>query len=274
MRGTILANVDGTRGRGAADRRDKVAVVTGASSGLGRRLAADLARSGARVVAVARRQDRLEVLAEEMVATSPGSGYRVCDLADVGAFVHLLEQVDEQHGRVDILLNIAGVGGILRTQPATTESIRAVMEVNFFAPYAGMVAVLPGMRRRRSGSIVNMSSDDGRAPGPGAGDYSASKMALAAATESLSYEVRPDGVHLHVAYPGWVPTEMGLKAVQEGGLRMPPRAVRRTEKQVSSLILRRLDDARLDINAAALPLAAPIFRTLAPRAYQWVRAKT
>jgi NAD(P)-dependent dehydrogenase (short-subunit alcohol dehydrogenase family) len=136
-----------------------------------------------------------------------------------------------------------------------------------------MLAVLPGMRRRRSGSIVNMSSDDGRAPGPGAGDYSASKMALAAATESLSYEVRPDGVQLHVAYPGWVPTEMGLKAVQEGGMRMPPRAVRRTEEQVSSLILRRLDDPRLDINAAALPLAAPMFRTLAPRAYQWVRAK-
>ncbi|HWF22709.1 MAG TPA: hypothetical protein VG226_11215, partial [Acidimicrobiales bacterium] len=77
-----------------------------------------------------------------------------------------------------------------------------------------------------------------------------------------------------VAYPGWVPTEMGLKAVQEGGMRMPPRAVRRTEEQVSSLILRRLDDPRLDINAAALPLAAPMFRTLAPRAYQWVRAKT
>jgi NAD(P)-dependent dehydrogenase (short-subunit alcohol dehydrogenase family) len=118
-----------------------------------------------------------------------------------------------------------------------------------------------------------MSSDDARAPGPGAGDYSASKAALSAANESLSYDVRPDGVFLHVVYPGCVPTEMGLAAVSDGGLRMPPRAVRRTEEQVSSLVLRRLGDPRLEINAAALPLVAPIMRTVVPSAYQWMRAK-
>lgn len=255
------------------DPRGKVAVVTGASAGLGRRLATDLARAGAVVVGVARREDRLGTLAEEMRRHSPSSGYRVCDLSDVAAFVDLLEQVEEEHGRVDILLNIAGVGGVIRTEPADMESIRATMEVNFVAPYAGMLAVLPGMRRRRFGAIANMSSDDARAPGPGAGDYSASKAALSAATESLSYDVRPDGVVLHVIYPGWVPTEMGLSAVRDGGMQMPPRAVRRTEAQVSSLVLRRLGDPRLEINAAALPLVAPIMRSLAPSAYQWMRAK-
>ena len=268
-----MAVVPDIRRRGTPDHRGRVAVVTGASSGLGRRLAADLARSGAVVVAVARREERLRALTEDMRETAPESSYRVCDLTDVDAFVHLLEEVEEEHARIDILLNIAGVGGVIRTQPATTDSIRAVLEVNFIAPYAGMLTVLPGMRRRHFGSIVNMSSDDGRAPGAGAGDYAASKMALSAATESLSYEARPDGVYLHVAYPGWVPTEMGLTAVRDGGLRMPPRAVRRTEEQVSSLVLRRLDDPRLDINAAALPLAAPVLRTIAPRAYQWMRAK-
>jgi len=255
------------------DHRGKVAVVTGASSGLGRRLAADLARAGAVVVGVARREERLRALAEEMRRSSPDSGYRVCDLSDVAAFVDLLERVEEEHDRVDVLLNIAGVGGVIRTEPVTAESIRAVMEVNFVAPYAGMLTVLPGMRRRRFGAIANMSSDDARAPGPGAGDYSASKAALSAATESLSYDVRPDGVFLHVAYPGWVPTEMGLAAVSDGGLRMPPRAVRRTEEQVSSLVLRRLGDPRFEINAAALPLVAPIMRTVVPSAYQWMRAK-
>jgi NAD(P)-dependent dehydrogenase (short-subunit alcohol dehydrogenase family) len=255
------------------DHRGKVAVVTGASSGLGRRLAADLARAGAVVVGVARREERLRALAEEMRRSSPDSGYRVCDLSVVAAFVDLLERVEEEHDRVDVLLNIAGVGGVIRTEPVTAESIRAVMEVNFVAPYAGMLTVLPGMRRRRFGAIANMSSDDARAPGPGAGDYSASKAALSAATESLSYDVRPDGVFLHVVYPGWVPTEMGLAAVSDGGLRMPPRAVRRTEEQVSSLVLRRLGDPRLEINAAALPLVAPIMRTVVPSAYQWMRAK-
>ena len=261
------------RRRTALDYRGKVAVVTGASGGLGRRLAVDLARSGAVVVGVARREERLQELVEEMRRSSPESGYRVCDLSDVAAFVDLLGHVEEQHDRIDILLNIAGVGGVIRTEPATLTSTRGVMEVNFVAPYGGMLTVMPGMRRRRFGIIANMSSDDGRAPGPGAADYSASKAALSAATESLSYDARPDGVLLHVVYPGWVPTDMGLTAVSEGGLRMPPRAVRRTEQQVSSLVLRRLHDPRMEINAAALPLVAPIMRTLVPLAFQRMRAK-
>ena len=261
------------RRRVGLDYRGKVAVVTGASAGLGRRLAADLARAGAVVIGMARREERLRALVEEMRRSSPESSYRICNLSDVATFVDLLKRVEDEHDRIDILLNIAGVGGVIRTELATAESLRSIMEVNFIAPYASMVAVLPGMRRRGFGAIANMSSDDGRAPGPGAADYSASKAALSAATESLSYDVRPDGVFLHVVYPGWVPTEMGLNAVGAGGLHMPPRAVRRTEQQVSSLVLRRMNDPRLEINAAALPLVAPILRIVAPLAYQRMRAK-
>ncbi len=256
----------------ALDYRGKVAVVTGASAGLGRRLALDLASAGAVVVGVARREERLQALVEEMRKHSPESCYRVCDLSDAASFVGLLEQVEDEHSRIDILANIAGVGGIIRSEPATAASLRSIMEVNFIAPVAGMVTVLPGMRERRFGAIANMSSDDGRAPGPGAADYSASKAALSAATESLSYDARPDGVFLHTVYPGWVPTEMGLTAVRDGGLSMPPRAVRRTEEQVSSLVLRRMFDPRLEINVASLPLVAPILRTVVPRSYQRMRA--
>ena len=147
------------------------------------------------------------------------------------------------------------------------------MEVNFFAAYAGMLEVLPGMRARGAGVIANMSSDDARSPGPGAGDYCASKAALSAATESLAYEAARDGVRLHVIYPAWVPTEMGLRAVHSGGLAMPPKAARRTEEQVSSLVLRRLGGPRVEINAAVLPLVAPVLRTVAPRTYHRMRAK-
>ena len=192
-----------------SDYRGKVAVVTGASAGLGRRLALDLASAGAVVVGVARREERLHALVDEMRRHSPESFYRVCDLSDAASFVGLLEQVEDEHGRIDILANIAGVGGIMRTEPTTAATLRSTMEVNFIAPVAGMVTVLPGMRRRKFGAIVNMSSDDGRAPGPGAADYSASKAALSAATESLSYDTRQDGVFLHVVYPGWVPTKWG-----------------------------------------------------------------
>src|SRR4051794_1756396 len=243
--------------------RGQVAVVTGASSGLGRRLALDLAAAGATVTAVARREDRLREL---------GLPYRVTDLADVTAYVDLLGEVEREQGRIDILLNVAGMGGIIRTESPEFATTREVFEVNFFAPYAGMLAVLPGMRARGHGVVANMSSDDARAPGPGAGDYSASKAALSAATESLSYEVRRDGVALHVIYPGWVPTEMGLFAVEQGGMPMPPHGARRTEEQVSSLVLRRLGGPRVEINAARLPLLAPVFRSVAPRLYHRMRA--
>lgn len=248
----------------AMDFAGQVAVVTGASSGLGRRLALDLSAAGADVVAVARREDRLREL---------GCDYVSCDLADVSSYVEVLRAVENERGRLDMLLNVAGVGGVMRHEPASLQAARTVMEVNFFAPYAGMLAVLPGMRARRRGVIANMSSDDGRAPGPGAGDYSASKAALSAATESLAYEVAPEGVSLHVIYPAWVPTEMGLRAVRDGGLAMPPRAARRSEEQVSRQVLRRLGGPRIEINAAVLPQVAPVLRTLAPRAYQRLRAK-
>jgi len=246
------------------DFREQVAVVTGASSGLGRRLALDLAAAGATVVGVARREDRLREL---------GTAYRGCDVSDVDAYVELLRDIEAEHGRVDLLLNIAGMGGMARGEQPSLQTTRELFEVNFFAAYASMIAVLPGMRSRGHGVIANMSSDEGRAPGPGGGDYPASKAALSAATESLAYEVRDDGVRLHVIYPAWVPTEMGRYAVEHGGMPMPPRAVRRTEEQVSALVLRRLGDDRVEINAAALPLAAPIFRTLAPRRYHRMRAR-
>ena len=130
----------------ACDYRGKVAVVTGASAGLGRRLALDLASSGAVVIGVARREERLKALVDEMQRHSPESCYRVCDLSDVASFVGLLGQVEDEHNRIDILANIAGVGGIIRTEPTTAASLRSIMEVNFIAPVAGMLTVLPGMR--------------------------------------------------------------------------------------------------------------------------------
>jgi NAD(P)-dependent dehydrogenase (short-subunit alcohol dehydrogenase family) len=242
------------------DYRGEIAVVTGASSGLGRRIALDLAAAGARVIGVVRREDRLKAL---------GIDYRVCDVGNVASYVALLRAM----GRIDILVNVAGMGGIIRREMPSLEATRTVMEVNFFAAYAGMLEVLPAMRSRRHGVIANMSSDDARSPGPGAGDYCASKAALSAATESLAYESARDGVRLHVIYPAWVPTEMGLRAVNTGGLVMPPRAARRSEEQVSSLVLRRLGGPRVEINAAVLPLVAPVLRTVLPRTYHRMRAK-
>lgn len=241
--------------------RDAVAVVTGASSGLGRRFALDLAAGGAVVTGLARRESELADVAAQMRGTSPRSTTVVCDVSDTDRFAGVLRDVEREHGRVDILINNAGIGEPPPDPDHPLVPYRAVMETNFFAAVAGTLAVLPGMLERGRGAVVNVSSDTGRAPGPGEAAYGASKAALSAFTESLAFDAERRGVRLHVLYPGWVPTAMGAGVT-------PPKIVRRTEEQVSRLLLAKLGGSRVDIDAAAVARLAPVARALAPRLYR------
>ncbi|HUC36481.1 MAG TPA: SDR family NAD(P)-dependent oxidoreductase [Acidimicrobiales bacterium] len=246
--------------------KNKVAVVTGASSGLGRRFALDLCRAGAIVTGLARRADLLESLGAEMRRHSVRSSTIVCDVSDTESFTRTLEKIESEQGRIDVLVNNAGIGEP-RGEAEGLAPYRAVMETNYFAPVAGTLAVLPGMRRRGEGVIVNVSSDSGRAPTPREAAYGASKAALSAFTESLAFDVEASGVHMHVLYPGWVPTAMGSGAV-EAGMPTPPRMVRRTEEQVSRLLLEGMGGRRIDLDATAVARLAPVARSLFPGAYR------
>jgi short-subunit dehydrogenase len=246
----------------------KIAVVTGASSGIGRRVARDLAARGATVVGLARRAELLAELAPECSTASPAWETRVCDVADVDAFRARLADVESRHGRVDVLINNAGVH---EATPVTEEpdfdAFTRIMATNYFAPVAGTLAVLPGMVRRGAGIVVNVSSDSARAPEPRGSGYAASKAALSTFTESVAIEASAaaPGVHVHVLYPAWVPTAMGTA----GGGPPPPKPVRRTEEQVSNLLLERMGRGVVEINAAWLPKLAVIGRAVVPRAYEW-----
>jgi NAD(P)-dependent dehydrogenase (short-subunit alcohol dehydrogenase family) len=244
-----------------------VAVVTGASSGLGRRFALDLAAAGAVVTGMARRENLLVPVAEEMRRTTPASTTVVCDVSDTTAYATLLTAIERERGRIDILINNAGIGEPPTDTERPVAAYRAVMETNFFAAVAGTLTALPGMLARARGVIVNVSSDTGRAPGPGEAAYGASKAALSAFTESISFDAGPRGVHLHVLYPGWVPTSMGAGAVEDG-MPTPPRFVRRTEEQVSRLLLERMGRSRIDIDAAPVARLAPVARALVPGLYR------
>ena len=248
------------------DLHQKVTVVTGASSGLGRRFSLDLAGAGAVVIGLARRADLLRALGEELQARSPGSETIVCDVSDVDGFVETLRDVEDRHGKIDVLVNNAGIGEA-GGDPTDLAFHRRVMETNYFAAVAGTMAVLPGMRRRGSGVVVNVSSDSGRAPGPREVAYGASKAALSAFSESLAFQVEGSGVHLHVLYPGWVPTPMGQGAV-DAGMPTPPRMVRRTEEDVSRLLLSRMGRSKIDIDATLAARFAPVARLLFPGPYR------
>src|SRR5581483_4591044 len=247
------------------DLQGRIAVVTGASSGIGRRMALDLAMHGAVVTAIARRKDRLDELAAEMVRVSPESRGVECDVSDIDAYLTVLHQLEHDHGRIDVLVNNAGIG---EPEGDGIEPYRAVMETNYFAPVASTLAVLPGMQARGDGDVVNVSSDSGRAPQPIEPGYSASKAALSAFTEALSFQAERYGVRLHVLYPGWVPTEMttGPDGTVEG--QFPPKLVRRTDAQVSQLLLDGLGTKRVELDATKLARVAPIAKTLFPRAYR------
>jgi short-subunit dehydrogenase len=245
----------------------RIAVVTGASSGIGRAIALTLSERGATVVGLARRQELLDELAPALVRRTRHSATAVCDVGDADAFAEALGAIETEHGRIDILVNNAGVDLMLPVPGGDLGTVREVFDVNFFSTVAGTLTVVPGMIERGWGAIVNVSSDTARAPEPKQGAYAASKAAISAFSESVAHEVAGHGVHVHVLYPAWVPTAMGLSGNEDGGS-LPPKMVRRTEVQVARLVADRLGGPHLDINAARLPLLAPIARTLAPLSYQ------
>ena len=254
--------------RWASKRYDgSIAVITGASSGIGRRLALDLAGRGATVVGLARRGDLLAEVEELLRSRTAASSTRVCDVGDSDAYQQALAEVEDRHGRIDVLVNNAGIEQLTPVADGFAGAYHQIFDVNVFGVMAGTLAVQPGMMARRSGIVVNVSTDSARAPEPGHGAYSASKAAVAAFTEAVAHEVADQGVHVHVLYPAWVPTAMGMSGTEDGGS-LPPKLVRRSESDISDLVLGRMGGPRLEINAAALPLMAPIGRTVAPLSYQ------
>jgi short-subunit dehydrogenase len=244
-----------------------VAVVTGASSGIGRAIALTLAERGATVVGLARRTDLLAQLETELTDHTASSSVVTCDVGNADDYRAALAAITARHGRLDVLVNNAGIDLMLPVEGADVSTVHEVFDVNFFATVTGTLAVIPGMVDRGSGVIVNVSSDTARAPEPRQGAYAASKAAVSAFSEAIAYEVAGAGVRVHVLYPGWVPTAMGLSGNEDGGS-LPPKMVRRTADGVANLTAEKMGGRHIDINAARLPLLAPIARTLAPLSYQ------
>ena len=147
----------------------QIAVVTGASSGIGRRLALDLAARGATVTGLARRQGLLAEVEEQLRAKTPESSTQVCDVGDSESYQRILLEVEERFGRIDAVINNAAIEDLTPVADGLSSAFREIVEVDFFGVVAGTLAVLPGMVERRSGIVVNVSSDSARAPEPGHG---------------------------------------------------------------------------------------------------------
>jgi len=178
----------------------KVAIVTGASEGIGAACAAELGRAGAGLSLTARSEPGLAR------AAPPGALITAGDLTLGETRRRVVERTMERFGRIDILVNNAGVGIYVPSWRAPLEDARRLMELNFFAPLEMVQLVVPHMRARRSGAIVNVSSIGGKITLPWTTLYSASKYALGSLTEGLRMELRRDGIKTMLVCPAFVKT--------------------------------------------------------------------
>jgi hypothetical protein len=208
---------------GLADLRDRVAVVTGASSGIGAQLARDLATRGAHVALLARRAERLESLANELGRTGVTALPVVCDVADRPSVDAAIGRVLRELNHVDLLVNSAGYATHVLFKDHDLADIERMVRTNVLGPIYTIKAVLPAMRARRQGWIVNLSSVAGKLGQPDEAVYSATKFAVTGLSEGLSYELGALGIHVMTVYPALVRTEMFNDAVLA---RMPERAKR------------------------------------------------
>lgn len=191
-----------------ASLKQKVAIVTGASSGIGEATAIALAAAGAKVAIAARRSERLETLTQRIQQNGGEALPITADVANEAQVQHMVSATKDKWGRVDILVNNAGVMLLGPVYEANTEDWRRMFDVNVLGLMYATHAILPLMKAQGEGHIVNISSVAGRVANAGTGVYNATKWAVNAFSESLRKEVHKDKIRVTIIEPGLVATEL------------------------------------------------------------------
>jgi short-subunit dehydrogenase/MoaA/NifB/PqqE/SkfB family radical SAM enzyme len=198
------------------DFQNKIILLTGASGGLGSALAMELSLQGAVLIVSSRSLQVLEELIAKLPHPEKGNAI-AADLALPGEADRLAKEALSLHGRIDMLINNAGVGYFARMEEVTEEKVRRLFEINTFSPLALARALLPHMKTCGSGRIVNIVSCAGRVPIPTVGVYGGSKSALAVMTNTMRLELEPYGVDVVNIYPGTADTSFEEHAFREEG---------------------------------------------------------
>ena len=186
----------------------KVAVITGASSGIGMETALAFARKGYAVVLAARRREPLEETAQRCrQAGARGAMALPTDVADEAQVNALVDAAAKQFGRIDVMVNNAGFGLNARVHETTAQQMRRIFDVNFFGVFFGCKAVAPIMMSQRNGHIFNVSSVVGKRGSPLHGAYGAAKFAVCGLGDSMRVEMMDYGVRVTTVCPGLTDTE-------------------------------------------------------------------
>jgi short-subunit dehydrogenase len=197
---------------------DSVVLITGASQGIGAACAAAFRRRGAKLALLARNAEKLQAVAANGELVLAG------DVTDSGFRQDAVARTLKTYGAIDVLINNAGAGLYTPAWDATEGQVRSLFDLNFFAPLALAQLVIPQMRQRRRGMLVNIGSIAGEITLPWFTLYSTSKHALGALTAGLRMELQRDGIRAMTVCPGYVDTEFQQHAIAG----KPPAALRRS----------------------------------------------
>jgi NADP-dependent 3-hydroxy acid dehydrogenase YdfG len=186
---------------------NKVAIITGASSGIGAATAKLLAKNGARVILGARRTDRLEAIAKEIRTAGGTAEYQTLDVTQRSQLEAIVQFAQSKFGRVDVLINNAGVMPLSALDQLKVDEWDRMIDVNIKGVLYGIAAALPVMKAQKAGQIINLSSIGGHAVSPTAAVYCATKFAVGAISEGLRQEVGGD-IRVTVISPGVTESEL------------------------------------------------------------------
>jgi NAD(P)-dependent dehydrogenase (short-subunit alcohol dehydrogenase family) len=215
--------IEGTGATGQGEttmplQKSDVWFITGCSTGFGRELAKLVLARGYRAVVTARDPGKIQDLVKGHEARALALKLDVSDKVEVTAAV---KQAEAKFGSIDVLVNNAGFGYVAALEESEEHEVRAMMETNFFGLARMIHVVLPGMRRRRRGNIVNISSIGGLVGFPGVGYYNATKFAVEGLSESLSKEVAPLGIKVLIVEPGPFRTDWAGRSLKKSGQYIP-----------------------------------------------------
>ena len=249
----------------------KVAVVTGASAGIGRATALALARDGARVVIAARRMDRLDALAAEIRGAGGEAVAVAGDIARREDVRVLIGSAIEAMGRLDILVNNAGLGHFATLERTPPETFQYLWDVNVMGMVYGIQEALPFMRREGRGNIINVSSVAGKRGTDGNSAYNATKFAQIGISEALRLELRGTGIHVSVVCPVVTDTEFfDVAARRSGGRRHRFAGPVQTAEHVARCILRCVHRPRPEVFPFRLARIYTALGALSPRLADWI----
>ncbi len=222
------------------DLNDQLAIVTGASQGLGKAVAIELARNGATVVCLARNAAKLAGTVGEIEAAGGNAEAVSCDVTDRSAAREAIESANDRHGRLDILVNNAGITRDKLMRGMTDEEWDEVIATNLTSCFVCSRTAAGIMRRAKYGRIINMSSISGLIGNPGQANYSASKAGMIGLTRTLSKELISRGVTVNAVAPGFIASEMteelGQVVLDEAKKRIPAKRLG-TAQEVAAAVL-------------------------------------